>query len=219
MRNKSWKNRDNLEFYSKTSQHFRDLAVLGGLDTYCDLKQITSYLLRANSILDLGSGYGRVIMGLRALGYEGSITGIEWLTQFYEELQKNLSQTAHLIHADIKNFKLDDQFDMILWMWSGFSDFNKDEHIPILKNILTHLKPNGILVIDTFSPTATCLISTAKPGMEEIISGEEGSYLHFYSPTDEEMDAYAAKLNLNIKHIHYVTPKDRPRILHLFFNS
>lgn len=57
-----WDNQDNVDFYQNIPiNKLAEISEVCGLDSCCDVKAILPYLLEESSILEIGSGYGRVI--------------------------------------------------------------------------------------------------------------------------------------------------------------
>ena len=74
----SWENRDNVSFYEILPiEGFQEIASVCGLDTCCDVSAILSHLIDASSILEIGSGYGRVLSFLQNIGLKGKLFGLE----------------------------------------------------------------------------------------------------------------------------------------------
>lgn len=120
-----------------------------------------------------------------------------------------------LIQSDISLLSIETKPDLILWLWSGIADFNPKEQLNILKNLKNILSRNGVLVIDTISADRIPV------GMKQIeqqtyIQQYKDSKICTYSLSNEELDAYASKLDFDITHTEYLTSSNRKRLLHIF---
>src|SRR3989338_6870597 len=68
-------------------------------------------------------------------------------------LQENFADQCHLIQADIMHAPLTRQYDCILWLWAGVSDFNPIEQEKLIMYLSSHLNDGGSLVFDTADPS------------------------------------------------------------------
>lgn len=103
----------------------------------------------AKRILDLGCGTGNYTRLLNFSGYD--VKGIDLSIEMLEiAKQKNTDECQiQYHHADIRNFKLMDDFDVVTALFHVMSYLqNKDDIIATLSNIKAHLKPNGLFVFD-----------------------------------------------------------------------
>jgi len=214
----SWKNDDNAQYYENlpngTLQNF---AKLGGLDTYCDLELIRPHIMQANSILEVAAGYGRVLDGLIQMGYQNKIVAIERCEKFYPLLKKYSEKNPAIttVHSDIRTFNPNEKFDLILWLWSGMCDFTREEQSSILKNLALQLHPKGIMILETMPCSVIPKNAVCSIERLSVIHGGRNSYLYVYTPSLAEVDNYAKNLGLKVQHIPYLTPTNRPRILHV----
>jgi SAM-dependent methyltransferase len=210
-------NTENSLFYNALSLDlFLGFAVKGGLESGCDLDIIKNYITRANSILEVGAGYGRVISNLLKRGYNKKLVAIERSPKFCETLTHSFSSEVEIIHTDIKSFKTSTQFELILWLWSGICDFSKQEQAAVLSHIASFLKKDGVMVLDSLLPSTKAINTGSHENQYSIIPGEKNLNMYVYTPTPEEIVSYAEKAGLNFtKSIPYTTSTDRPRMLYL----
>ncbi len=211
-----WINNDIVSYYENIPiEVFRDLAIQGGFEDGCDIDLVYPYIANTNSIVDIGSAYGRVIRNLLKKGYNGKIIAIERSQNFYNYLKNNYSGKIEIINTGIENIKFKNKVDAILWMWSGINDFSKNEQLPILHLVSSWLKPDGILILETLLHTLKPKNASIDSEKHFIILSEYGT-IYSYKTSSDEIESYGEKLGFNyIKHIDYETSTQRQRILHI----
>jgi SAM-dependent methyltransferase len=212
----TWKNNDNAVFYAKTpTKIHKRYASIGGLANYSDLKLIQSHILQARSILEVGAGYGRVIEYLLKKGVPGKIYAMERCQKYCAILQKKFLNKIEIFNIDLFNFNIEIKFDLILWLWSGITDFSKSEQ-PIAMNIIAkHLNRRGTFVIDTIA-------HAVKPSNVKVLKSrcyvaQVGKYvLHGYIPSPKTILKYGEKLGFaEIRQLPYLTSSNRPRSMYI----
>lgn len=106
----------------------------------------------ARTILELGSGTGRHALLLAERGY--SITGIErsesMLHKAVNRLQDYSGQpTVNFIQSDIRDFALDQKFDVIISLFHVMSYQTSNADLDAVFNCVSrHLAPGGIFIFD-----------------------------------------------------------------------
>lgn len=116
-----------------------------------DFIQDVSSLKMDGTVLDLMCGYGRHALKLAERGM--SVTAVDNLPEYIDEIKEKsqqLSLPVEAICASAINVKLEKEYDLAICMGNSFAFFNKQDAIKILKNISHHLKPNGILIINSW---------------------------------------------------------------------
>lgn len=106
-----------------------------------------------SSVLDLACGAGRHSILLAQKGY--SVTAVdlsENLLQLGREKSKLLGLNINFLPADLRNFKLDGQFDLVINLFTSFGYFITDEeNFNIFTIAYKHLVNNGYFVFDYFN--------------------------------------------------------------------
>jgi len=106
-----------------------------------------------SSVLDLACGAGRHSILLAQKGY--SVTAVdlsENLLQLGRERSKLLGLDINFLTADLRNFKLDGQFDLVINLFTSFGYFITDEeNFNIFTIAYKHLINNGYFVFDYFN--------------------------------------------------------------------
>ena len=208
-----WSNKDNAQFYEHNVQTLQHWAELGGLANCPDLIAIKPYLERANTILEVGPGCGRVINYLCEHYPDKALTAVEQSRQLYDTLEQKYSQHT-LVHADIAAFNTTHRYDLILWLWSGITDFSQAEQLPILRHVSQLLSPTGTLIIETFPHDLTPANGSTTDTQSYNLTANDLS-LQGYIPSPEEMQRYATTLSLKYNnYITYTTESGRERKLY-----
>lgn len=217
--NNEWKNKDVIKWYkSIPTELLRDYSIKGGLENGCDIDIVYPFIANTGSLIEVGSAYGRVIKHLIRKGYQGKICGVECSENFYDYLKMHYSEDAEIILSEIQNFRPKSKVDVILWLWSGINDFEKAEHISILKHMCTWLNPNGVFILETLLHTLSPRNALINGDKVFMISTEYGN-TYSYKTCKDEIQEYGDKLGFKyIKHIDYETSAHRQRILHFFSN-
>lgn len=210
-----WSNRDNNDFYENISLTLlNDYENRSGLSTYCDLDLIEHLLSSANSILEIGAGTGRILRNLLARQLPAKINALERSERLFNLLHHEFSHSLTLIKGDVLDYEPQSKFDLILWMWSGFSDFSPIEQSLLINKLALLLQPNGSIIIDTTRADVMPKNASAADGRFYQIKVEE-VLINAYVPSEDEMKTYAQQAGLtNVKIFHYTTPTDRPRTLY-----
>lgn len=216
MKINNWTNTDNKQLYEKMPlEFFRSVAAQGGLDNGCDIKAISNYIHAANSILEIGAGYGRVLDSLlHDLNYKNELYGIERNKKLYNFLKSKFKEIK-IICADIKEFSPDSKFDLILCMWGGISEFTQDEQPKILAKLLSMLNKNGNLIFDTILPECKTIRANKADGNNYVIQTEYGNDF-IYLPSMQEIQHYIKTLNSQlVEEIIYTTATGKERYLYV----
>ena len=113
------------------------------------IDQIKPKKIKDLNILDLGCGGGLVCEPLARLG--ANVTGIDFVKQNIEVAKQHAYENKLKINyskQDLNNLKLKNKFDIII----VFEVIEHLENIPIfIKNIKSHLKINGKILISTIN--------------------------------------------------------------------
>lgn len=103
------------------------------------------------SLLELGCGTGRVMLGVADLCT--SVHGIEISDAMLEVARKKPSKDATFIEGDISRFDLGRTFDLIVAPYRVFQALESDSQVEgLLSRVRDHLAPGGSCVITMFHP-------------------------------------------------------------------
>jgi len=130
-------------------------------------------------ILDLGAGSGISSVPLVKMGYE-DITLLDFSKGMLAKAkQKKELKNCKFIKQNITKLKLKERYDLIfsIFSFASSSYFDDKEMQKLWKNIMSLLKPKGILLLmgNDFEPPQT-LIKKIKSGKYEIISGYKAQW-------------------------------------------
>lgn len=215
-----WNNKSNNAFYEAIkAEGLYQLAQKGGLTTGCDMKVLTPYWSQAETILEVGAGYGRVIDYLLKNQFKGSLVAIERCNVFFKYLKKQFGhyKNVHLLYDDILSSNaINGQFDLILMLWSEIADFSPKEQQSVLFKLSTLLNKKGKLIIETL-PAATLPLGMEQSDKERTYRQElQGAAIYTHSISLKEVETYAKLAGLpNIKHQTYYTDTRRERLIHI----
>jgi len=214
-----WTNHDNGAYYESIPiETFQSFAVAGGFENGCDIDIIYNEIKNAQSILEVGAGYGRVLDNLIKRQYSGELFAIERSKKMHRHLTKKFSNQANIINADINSYEPERKFDVILWMWSNISEFPKHHQLAMLKKLSHWLTKDGKFILDTISHKIKLAENFLTQDQWYIAECNFGT-AYGYIPSLEEIAEYGNKLKFqNIKHIPYITDTNRNRIIHIFKN-
>lgn len=136
------------ELYENISiKEMRELVIKSGLDKHPDLESIKNHL-DGESIIEIGCGYGRNINWLLDNTEASSIIGVEISNNLYTEARKNISPRLSIIHGNFLDMSFKHSFDAALLLWTGVTDYAKEELGFLFKKIRSEISDNGKLFID-----------------------------------------------------------------------
>ena len=136
--------------------HYKDIwrSIIPDELTAKEVEFILNYfnLQPGNKILDLMCGYGRHSIALANKGMK--VTAVDNLNDYINEVKQvsekdNLSITAE--QADVANYAPSETFDLVICMGNSLNFFNADDTIRLFRNVSTHLKKGGSLLINSWS--------------------------------------------------------------------
>lgn len=110
-------------------------------------------------VLEIGSGTGRVLIPTARAGV--TITGLDNSPSMLEVCQRNLAQEEQQVQknvwlttGDMRNFDLDEQYDLITIPFRPFQHMlTVEDQMACLKTVRKHLKSSGTFVFDLFNPS------------------------------------------------------------------
>ncbi len=104
--------------------------------------------IEARQVLDLGAGPGRHALPLARAGF--SVTAVDTSPSLLARLAEAAGELSiEIVEADMRQFRRDQAFDLVLVMWTSFGYFDDEaDHGRVLDAIRASLKPGGRLVLD-----------------------------------------------------------------------
>lgn len=194
------------------------LAYLSGLDTNEDLFWIDHYIRKANSILELGAGYGRVLDFIRWINRDCSLYAVEMSPHFCKILKKKHPNSAEIWNKNILSLRVKNYdilgVDLITWMWGSIMDLSDEQQYKSLGNLKEFLAPNGTFVIET-----PCLnekkLEERLEHIGKYIKESTGETYYCNIPSIDKMKEYALGNGYSrISHLSYPTKRFN-RIIHI----
>jgi SAM-dependent methyltransferase len=213
---KQWCNIDNAPFYENISvEELKEVSEKGGLDDCCDVAQVKRICEKAESILEVGSGYGRVCSYLINLGVKAKLYSVERSEKFCQHLRKKFKSKLNLFEGDFLNFHTQLQFDVVLMMWMG--EISEKELPVFINKAYLLLKKNGVLIIDIVSEEQGPLASEKILDKNYCFSIRGNKiYGYFFEPKEIEK-AFKKEGFREIKNNFYKTKNGRNRISYCAF--
>lgn len=141
----------NKEFYENfpVGKLNGEYALNAGLSNAYELEHpiIKNFVNKLKTILEIGSGEGRIIQWLIDQGYDGKIFAVERSKPFLDYLRKEYSQynNIEILEKDIINDSLPG-VDLGLFLWSGILEFDEKDQKILVEKLSENCKK---LVIDT----------------------------------------------------------------------
>jgi len=211
----SWTNSYNALVYKNMPLgYFKRGAIEGGLDNGCDVKAIINYIKNAQSILEVGAGYGRVLDYIVKSGFKGELLALEREPKLCKILKQQFKK-VRIICEDIRYFKLNQKFDLIVWFWAGLYDFAKTEQLLTLRNLVSHLNSSGFLIFDLIPFRDKTINTIDLDRHNRIIPTPYGDDKQ-YHPSAYEIKHYIQQLDLQKKaNIIYETKTAKKRNLYV----
>lgn len=103
-------------------------------------------------VLDLMCGYGRHAIGLARKGI--TVTAVDNLSDYINEIQQtttNENLPVKAVHSSVLEFSTEEQFDLVICMGNSLNFFNEADTLSVLKKAAACLKPQGSLLINSWS--------------------------------------------------------------------
>ena len=141
-----WQSINTAAYEGMSVKWLQNKAVSAGIANCCDMEAVAPYLNEHDAVLDVGTGFGRVLKWLYYKGVK-NIYGIEVSNRFFN-CTVNECPFAAVIQGDYLTYPVAMKFDVILLLWSFFMEFNKQDQCLLLKKSIAHLRHQGRIIID-----------------------------------------------------------------------
>ncbi len=122
-----------------------------------DLEMYRGFAERTSgSILEIGSGTGRVALALAEEGH--TVVGLELSDAMRTVAQRKadraqLTDRVQFVSGDMRRFTIDQSFGLIIVPLNAFlHNLTLDDQLATLACCKKHLRPGGLLVLDCFNP-------------------------------------------------------------------
>ena len=144
-------NINNTFFEGSYKYAWKESIPAGLTEAESDFIQEISLLKESDKVLDIMCGYGRHSIELAKRGMQ--VTAIDNLQSYIDEIKSKAAEQklpVKAVQQDALHANLDDIYDAVICMGNSFAFFNRADAITILKNVSDHLKPGGILIINSW---------------------------------------------------------------------
>jgi SAM-dependent methyltransferase len=129
----------------------------------------------ARSVLELGSGYGRVLLALASV--QRRVVGLERELQFLALARKNLRvlspkkrQSVRLVQGDIREFQLAERFERVLLPYNAlYCLLGKQAALSCFRSVHRALKPGGVFAFDVWNAAEFAAASGTLPDASQPI--------------------------------------------------
>ena len=137
------------EEYLKVYKHRDEREALQLVESIISITNIKN----KSKILDLACGAGRHSIEFAKKGF--FLTAVDLSENLLNNAKVN-AQNAEVdidfIRADIRDFYIDDKFDLVLNLFTSFGYFESDEeNFKVFKSAYDHLNENGFFIFDYFN--------------------------------------------------------------------
>jgi SAM-dependent methyltransferase len=132
-------------------------------------------------ILDLACGYGRHANRLASLGHQ--VVGIDLTEGFLEIARRDAEARGVQVdyhQGDMRQLDFDQEFDVLLSLFTAFGYFSDDENMDVLHRIHNALRSGGTLVLDI--PNRDTFLSNIRA---DVVTEKEGNLMierHNFDP-------------------------------------
>jgi SAM-dependent methyltransferase len=158
-----------------------------GLDIEYSTNTIGS---NTETILELACGTGRLMIPLIKAGHEADGVDISpEMLKICEDKLIHENLCAGLYQQDIVNFKINKTYDTIFISGGSFCMISDvDEALVCLRSIITHLKPEGRLIMDLFNPLGS--YKKEEAGVPKVIRTAEDGKTKMVCTAVTELDVH-----------------------------
>jgi SAM-dependent methyltransferase len=144
-------NINNIFFEGSYKHAWKGISPQGLTQAEVDFILEIAVLKKGDKVLDIMCGYGRHALELARRGLE--VTAIDNLQDYIDEIKATAAEehlSINAFHVDVLHAKLEDIYDAAICMGNSLAFFDREDAINILKNISNHLKPGGVLIINSW---------------------------------------------------------------------
>jgi len=129
-------------------------------------------------VLEIACGTGRIYLEILKDGADAyGIDISENMLKVLKMKAKKLRLKPKVCKADMRTFKLDQKFSLIIIPFRSFlHNLTIEDQIKTLKNIKNHLAPNGKFILNFFFPNPEVILKTYGKKIKETIKTEGKKY-------------------------------------------
>jgi len=144
-------NINNRFFEGSYKYAWKNIIPAGLSEAEVDFIQEIAEIKDSGKVLDLMCGYGRHALELGKRGIH--VTAVDNLKEYIEEINRKAGEDSlpvEGIQGDLQTIKVTGVYDAAICMGNSFNFFDRREVGEVLSKISAHLKPGGILLINTW---------------------------------------------------------------------
>ena len=207
----------NIEFYNQISiPAFKNFAEKLGFSSCVDMELLKDEVEGAQTILEIGAGYGRVVEWIIKCGYQKQFSAIEKSKVLFDRLREIYAVVIK--NEDVLKIDCDRKVDLIIWMWSGFLEFSPEEQAYAMKQVAKCLNPTGKICIEI--PHNEIRYVGSSKDQKYFSLQENWGMLRAYLPSHTEMLGYARNANLQVLECRtYKTPAGLNRVIYMLSHA
>ena len=130
---------------------WKSLIPAGLTEVEADFVVEIASLKKGDKVLDIMCGYGRHAIELAKRGFD--VTAVDNLNDYIKEIENTASEQLLPIKpilAGALQVNLSGLYNAAICMGNSFAFFNKEDAVYLLKKISAHLKPGGVLIINSW---------------------------------------------------------------------
>jgi hypothetical protein len=146
--------RQNISFYENLElSKYQDFAKVSGLSDREDVLALLPYLSNAQSILEVGAGFGRAVDALLCFCPNAKITALEICSHMCHYMQRRYVDdfNVRVVQADFLGSSLTHySYDLVTMFWSTLTSFSIDEQQRCFYRMANLLTKNGKFALDLF---------------------------------------------------------------------
>lgn len=142
----------NNSFFEGSYKHaWKGLIPQGLTEAEVDFIQEMASLKNGDRVLDIMCGYGRHALELARRGF--AVTATDNLQDYIHEIKSKAKEENLFIdsfQADLLHAKFTGMYAAAICMGNSFAFFDRKDAVTILKNISAHLRPGGVMIINSW---------------------------------------------------------------------
>lgn len=154
------KYKDDIDFYRKEARKTKD------------------------KVLEIACGTGRVYLEMLKDGVDAYGIDISGnMLKVLEKKAKNLDLKPKVKKADMRTFKLNHKFSLIIIPFRSFlHNLTIEDQVTTLRNIKNHLAPDGKLILNFFFPNPEIILKTYGKEIKETLKSKNKDYTLINKP-------------------------------------
>jgi len=191
--------KQNLNSYNHLNlRDYESFAEASGLLEREDVFVLLPYLLKAESILEVGAGFGRAIDALISVVPTAEIMALEACPHMCQFMQKRYINNfnVRVFQSDFLQQKISRKFDFIGMFWTTLMSFSPQEQQACFHQASKLLLPKGKFAVDLFESSTRAPHRRLSKELKMVSTELLGHRFFFWAPTNQELFEMALKSGL-----------------------